>query len=105
MLQICMFIVVMRKLLPCSLQTRAYDTLMCLCSLQLVVSSLAFAGSHISSSGFPQLFAFGMILGASHIASKRNILLPTLIHCSFNIFILAVLLLTEFPHLLLNVAR
>jgi membrane protease YdiL (CAAX protease family) len=71
--------------------------------VQVVLSALAFAGAHLSAKGFPQLFAFGLILGASHVSSKRNILLPTLIHSSFNVFILAVLLLTEFPQVFLRV--
>lgn len=65
--------------------------------LQVIVSSAAFAGSHLSVQGFPQLFAFGCILGTAHVASQRNLLLPTLMHSSFNLFILAALLITSFP--------
>ena len=54
------------------------------------LSAVAFAAAHLSTRDFPQLFAFGLVLGAAYCRS-RNLLTPMLMHGAWNGTVLAVL--------------
>lgn len=56
------------------------------------ISSLAFAGCHLSVRDFPQLTALGMLLGFSYVRS-RNLLTPMIIHGAWNGTVLSFLFL------------
>jgi membrane protease YdiL (CAAX protease family) len=54
------------------------------------VSALAFAGAHLSARDFPQLAAFGVLLGFSY-ARSRNLLTTMAVHGAWNGSVLLVL--------------
>jgi uncharacterized protein len=56
----------------------------------VVLSALAFACAHLSARDFPQLFAFGLVLGACYTRS-RNLATPMLMHGAWNGTVLVVL--------------
>jgi len=56
----------------------------------VTISALAFASAHLSSRDFPQLFAFGLVLGTAYSRS-RNLLTPMLMHGAWNGSVLLVL--------------
>lgn len=65
--------------------------------LQVLLSSVLYAGSHLTLSGFPQLLMLGLLLGTLHVYAKRNLLLPTFTHSLFNTAILVAILLSLPP--------
>ena len=65
--------------------------------MQVLLSSALYAASHLTLSGFPQLFALGLLLGSLHVYAKRNLLLPTFTHSLFNTAILVAILLSLPP--------
>ena len=56
----------------------------------VTISALAFACAHLSARDFPQLFAFGLVLGTAYSRS-RNLLTPMLMHGTWNGSVLIVL--------------
>ena len=56
----------------------------------VTLSALAFASAHLSVRDFPQLFAFGLVLGTTYSRS-RNLLTPMLMHGAWNGSVLVVL--------------
>jgi membrane protease YdiL (CAAX protease family) len=56
----------------------------------VVLSALAFATAHLSARDFPQLFAFGLVLGTCYTRS-RNLATPMLMHGAWNGTVLVVL--------------
>ena len=49
----------------------------------VVVSAAAFATAHLSARDFPQLFAFGILLGFVYVRS-RNLLSTMVVHGAWN---------------------
>ena len=56
----------------------------------VLLSALAFGAAHLSPRDFPQLVAFGVLLGFAYVRS-RNLLTPMLMHGAWNGTVLAVL--------------
>eukprot|EP00892_Ulva_mutabilis_P001915 jgi/Ulvmu1/11724/UM008_0137.1 len=53
----------------------------------VVISAAIYAGSHLTQSGFPNLFLFGLALGTAHVVSGKNLLVPTAAHSAYNMFV------------------
>lgn len=62
--------------------------------LQVVISAGVFAGSHLTATGFPNLFLFGLALGTAHVVSGKNLLVPTAAHSAYNMFVFLAVIVT-----------
>ena len=65
--------------------------------MQVALSAVGYASTHLSVYGFPQLAALGVLLGSLHVYASRNLLLPTITHSLFNTVILGAVLLSLPP--------
>jgi membrane protease YdiL (CAAX protease family) len=61
--------------------------------MQILISSVAYAGSHITQEGFVELLVLGTVLGTVHIVSKNDLWVPTMTHSLYNLCIFIAILL------------
>ncbi len=69
--------------LACSACTLMHLNCLSCCVPQVLVSGGLFALAHPSSQFVPEA-ATGVVLGAAYLASRGNLLVPTLAHAGYN---------------------